>query len=249
VGVELARFEQGDAFAGDYPAALVDVQQRLEQLQLAQIVHGVRTMIVVDGWEGSGRKAVLKLLAAALDPCQVSVHSRQDALDGRHWLSPYWARLPRAGETAILFDSWHSIAAATRADGRIGDKEWGRTSDEINEFEAQQTDHGAVLLKLFFHISPAVQAARLAERAADPWLRSTMSEQATPRNVAQASWEQLLTRTNTRWAPWTIIDAADEQAASIAALTAIADALEKKVPSAPPASADNVLPIMVSANG
>ena len=197
----------------------------------------------MNGSDGSGRKAVLKLLAAALDPCHVAVHARPGDLDGRHWLSPYWSKLPRAGETSILFDSWHSDAVAARVAGNLPDKEWGRTSDEINEFEARQIEHGAMLLKLFFHISPAVQAARLAEQAADPWLRCLMSDDAVPRNLALASWEQLLTRTNTRWAPWTIIDAADQQSASVAALTAIADALQKKVPAAPPERGDNILPI------
>jgi polyphosphate kinase 2 (PPK2 family) len=243
MGVELARFEKGDAFVGDYPAALAEVQQRLQQLQLAQVVHGERVILVVDGWDGSGRKAVLKLLAAALDPCHVAVHARPGHLDGRHWLSPYWSKLPRAGETSILFDGWHSDAVAARVAGNLPDKEWGRTSDEINEFEARQIEHGAMLLKLFFHISPAVQAARLAEQAADPWLRCLMNDDAVPRNLAQTNWEQLLMRTNTRWAPWTIIDAADEQSASITALTAIADALQKKLPAAPPERGDNILPI------
>ena len=192
---------------------------------------------------------MLKLLAAALDPCHVAVHANSNEPDGRHWLSSYWSRLPRTGETSILFDSWHSEAVVARVSGRLPDKEWGRISDEINEFEARQIEHGAMLLKLFFHISPAVQATRLAEQAADPWLRCLMSEDAVPRNVAQATWEQLLTRTNARWAPWTIIDAADEQSASITALTAIADALQKRVPSAPPERGENILPIAGAARG
>lgn len=138
VGLELTRYERGDAFAGDYPAALADVQQRLRQLQLSQIVHGERVMIVTDGWDGSGRKAALKLLAASLDPCHFSVHSQSGELDGRHWLSPHWSRLPSAGETAVSFDSWHSDAVAARIEGQLGDKEWGRISDEINEFEARR---------------------------------------------------------------------------------------------------------------
>ena len=229
--------------------ALAGVQQRLQQLQLAQIVHGERVMLVVDGWDGSGRKAVLKLLAAALDPCHLSVHARAGDADGRPWLTPYWSQSPRGGETSILFDSWHSDAVAARVADKLSDKEWGRASDEINEFESRQIEHGATLLKLFFHVSPAVQAARLAARGADPWLRCLMSDDAVPRNLAQATWEELLTRTNTRWAPWTIIDGGDEQSAAIAALTAIADAVQKKVPSSPPERAGNILPIAGSARG
>jgi AMP-polyphosphate phosphotransferase len=247
--VELARFERGEPFAGDYPSALADLQARLKPLQIAQIVHGVRSMIVIDGWEASGRKSVVQLLLAALDPRQAAVNSERGSLDGRHWLSSYWSLLPRAGETAIVFDSWHSDAVSARVAGKLDDKGWGRASDEINEFESRQIEHGAMLLKLFFHISPAVQAARLAEQAADPWLRCLMSDDAAPRNLSQPAWEQLLTRTNTRWAPWTIIDAADDESASMAALTTIVDALEKKVPGSPPERGDNILPIAGSARG
>jgi polyphosphate kinase 2 (PPK2 family) len=246
VGVKLTDFEQATPFAGDHDAALADLQQRLAMLQLAQIVHGSRAIILFDGWEGSGRKAVLKLLAAALDPCHLSVHGGP-ALDqsGRHWLAHYWSLAPRSGETCVFFGSWYADAVRTRLAGDLADKDWARTSDELNEFEAQQTDHGAILVKLFFHVPGQVQSARLVARAADPWLQFTVGRDpavaASTRSAAQPLWEQLVSRSNTRWAPWTIVDAGDEQAAAVSALSAIADAFRKKVPLEPPAADDKVV--------
>ena len=242
MGVVLSQYEQGGAFGGDYAAALAALHERLAAVQLAQLVHGARAIILLDGWQGSGRRAALKLLASALDPCQLAVHAagQHEAADGRHWLARYWSRVPAAGQTSIFLGSWHTDALEARLAGALGDKEWSRTCDEINEFEAQQTDHGTVLIKLFFHVSPQVQAARLSARAADPWLRWTIRADeaggAAARDSAEALWEQLLTRTDTRWAGWAVVDGSDERSAGVAALEAIARGLEKAVPAEPPAA-------------
>lgn len=247
MGVVLSDIERGMPFAGDYGSAVRSLQERLAALQLAQTVHGGRSIVLFDGWQGSGRKAVLKLLASALDPCHFAVHAQEAGrgADGRHWLARYWSGVPAAGQTCVFLGSWHADAVCARLSGELDEKEWARSCDEINEFEAQQTDHETALIKLFFHVSPQVQATRLGARAADPWLRWTMQPDdaggAAARDAAQPLWDQLLTRTDTRWAGWTIVDGSDERAAAIAALESVARGLEKVVPAAPPASNDKVV--------
>ena len=247
MGVVLSDIEQAVPFAGDYASALASLHQRLAALQLAQTVHGGRSIILLDGWQGSGRNAVLKLLACALDPCHFAVHgvAGKETPDGRHWLARYWSSVPPAGQTCVFLGSWHADAVRARLSGALADKEWARSCDEINEFEAQQTDHGTALIKLFFHVSPQVQGARLGARAADPWLRWTMQPDeaigAAARDFAQPLWQQLLYRTDTRWAGWTIVDGSDEHGAAIAALEVVARGLEKVIPAAPPATDDKVV--------
>ncbi len=231
MGVVLSRYEQRAAFGGDHAAALAALHDRLAVVQLAQLVHGGRAIVLFDGWQGSGRRAALKLLASALSthvawqcmrPARTALRTggTGSQATGRGRLA--------AGQTSIFLGSWHTDAIEARLGGGLGDKEWARTCDEINEFEAQQTDHGTAL---FFHVSPHVQAARLSTRAADPWLRWTMRAEeaggAAARDCAEALWEQLLTRTDTRWAGWTIIEGSDEASAGVAALEAIARGLEK----------------------
>lgn len=252
MGVVLTDFEQGTPFAGDPAAALVALQERLARLHLAQIVHGKRAIILFEGWEGAGRKGALKALAGALDPCHAQVHCVGSAElgAGRHWLAPYWSRLPGNGETAIFFPSWYRDAVGRRARGELTDKAWARTCDEINEFEAQQTDHGTLVVKLFFHVTADVQAQRLSEREADPWLRalSEQAEAAAPsRDAELGAWTEMFKRSDTRWARWTVIDAGDGIAARIAALNAVAAALDKAVPAEPPLPAENVVPISAQA--
>jgi AMP-polyphosphate phosphotransferase len=239
MAIDLTAFEQGERFSGDYSAELAGLQERLSRLQLAQIVGGGRAMILFEGWDGGGRKGALRALAGALDPCHVAVHcpSAAEAGSGRHWLAPFWSRLPRNGETAMFYGSWYRHAVDRRAGKELIEKAWARTCDEINEFEAQQTDHGTLLVKLFFHVTADVQARRLAERDADPWFHALSLQQGgdpPSRAALQSGWNETFRRTDTRWARWTVIDAGDERSARIAALSAVASALERAVPNEPP---------------
>ncbi len=63
--------------------------------------------------------------------------------------------------------------------------------------------------------------------------------------VYRSALVQVLAQTDTRWAPWLMIDANDSAAAQVAGLTAIADLLEKALPQAPPETATSVVPFMV----
>ena len=248
VSTALTDFERGAPFAGDYDATLAALRERLSRLQLSQIVHRKRLIILLEGWEGAGKRSVLKLLGGALDPCHVRIHSSsfdRHELDERHWLARYWSQLPAAGETSIFYLSWYAQLAEARASGAMDPREWARATDEINEFESQQHDHGTVLIKLFFHISAAVQAQRHAETRRDPWRRWLMNTDSaiSPENrgLLQSALEDGFRATDTRWAPWRIIDANDARAGRIVALTALADAMEKAMPSAPPVEGDNVV--------
>lgn len=221
------------------------VRDRLAALQLAQIVHRRRAMILFDGLDGAGRRSALRQLAASFDPCHVSTLPYAPGDSDRHWLARYWASLPGPGDTALFHGSWYRQAAEERALGRLSDKAWARRGDEINEFEAQQRDHGTLIVKLFFHVTAKVQADRLAAREADPWRRwlSPLHDRQPPRDSQLAAWTELLASTNTRWAPWTIIDANGEDAGAAAALSAVVGALQKAIPLDPPETADKVVPI------
>lgn len=247
MAIELARFERGAPFAGDVTAALAAERERLGRLQLAQIVHGRRMIVAIDGWEGSGRRDLLKAICSGLDP----IFAHAQALPGLrdesepHWLAPFWARLPSAGHTSLFLRSWSERAVLARVAGRLTAKQWARSSDEINEFENAQAEHGTKIVKIFLHATAATQARRLEGRASDPWQRWRLRDddlaELEKRDSQQAAWTTLLHETDTRWAPWTVIDGNDQQAALIAGCRAVADAMERAMPAEPPSDATNVV--------
>jgi polyphosphate kinase 2 (PPK2 family) len=245
MAISLAHFEQGKPFPGDAAGALTVLQGRLVHLNQVQIAHKKRLVVLLEGWDGSGRKAVLRQLLGALDPCQAAVHCAAASVfseEERHWLTPFWTRLPKAAETALYYGSWYRRPIEQRVRGAMDDAHWGRAFDEINEFEAQQLDSGTMLVKLFFHVSEGVRERRLKARAADPWLRESLAAlQEIDRDEVMGSLTKMFAATDTRWAPWTVIDANDETAGQIAALSKVAELLEKKLPKQPPAR-DTVVP-------
>lgn len=247
MSIDLTQFEQGLPLGGDEAAALAGVQARLASLQTRQIVHGKRALIVLDGWAGSGKKGALKRLVAALDPCHVAVHCGDDSREEgaqRHWLSRFWSALPRGGETAVIYNSWHHQLVSRVIAGQADVTAAARGADAINEFENQQHEHGTIVVKLFFHVSAEVQGKRLRARQADEWRRwmvgpddlASLAE----RPGADAAWQSHFAQTDTRWSPWTMIDGANKRAARVRALEAIASALAKAVPEVPPVMSETV---------
>jgi polyphosphate kinase 2 (PPK2 family) len=214
------------------------MREHLRELQLPQIAYGRRAIVLFEGPEGAGKKAALRQLAAAFDPCHYAVHvtdyDRREAAEG-HWLARFWSQLPSAGRTSIFFRSWYRRVLDDRVLGRVDEGTIERAFDEINEFEAQQRDYGTLLVKLYFDVSAGVQERRLAERAANRWRAPTAHEQ--PMMVADSAYgravEELKSHSDMRWSPWRIIDGNDEESAAIAALEAIADAWSKAMPSEP----------------
>ena len=228
-----------DGALADHDAALAALREHLCELQLPQIAHGRRAIIIFEGPPGAGKKAALKQLAASFDPCHFAVHDvrhdRRQASEG-HWLARFWRQLPQAGDTAIFFRSWYRRVLDDRLLGRVEEKAIARAFDEINEFEAQQRDYGTLIVKLYFDVGAEVQERRLREQAANRWRRLTARDEAV--SVSDAGYAKALkdlrAYSDTRWSPWRMIDGNNEASATIAALTAVADAWAEAMPAEPP---------------
>ena len=219
--------------------ALAALCEHVGELQLPQIAHGRRAIILFEGLQGSAKKFALRQIATAFDPCHVHVHptafDRREASEG-HWLARFWRQLPSAGNTSIFFRSWYRRVLDDRVLGRTAEETIPRVFDEINEFEAQQRDYGTLLVKLYFDVSADVQEQRMTRRRQSPWrVRGAEDDFIRADEPSyQAALEQLRANTDTRWSPWRTIDADDEQQAALATLEAIADAWSKAMPSGPP---------------
>jgi polyphosphate kinase 2 (PPK2 family) len=235
--IKLADYEKGPAFEGDFDKALEKLQKRLEKIQVAHIVHRRRSVVMLEGWDAAGKGGIIKRATALLDPryCKVwSISAPTEEERGHHFLWRFWARLP-ANEHIAMFDrSWYGRVLVERVEGFCSEKEWKRGYDEINEFEAQQVDSGTAIVKLFVHITQKMQDKQFAQRLDDPYKRwKTGAEDYRNRARREEYLEALhdmFRRTDTRWAPWHVIDGNDRKAARVTALACIADALEAHVP-------------------
>lgn len=239
--IDLADYESGARYDGDYGHDLKALQERLERVQAAHITHGQRSVIMLEGWDAAGKGGIIKRLTAKLDPRYFEVWpigspSAEEA--ARHFLWRFWKRLPGTREISIFDRSWYGRVLVERVEGFAGETEWRKGYDEINEFEAQLTGSQTHLVKLFVHITQDEQDKRFADRLDDPWKRwKTGPEDYRNRSKRKAyltAIEEMFAQTDTRWAPWKLVDGNNKKAARIAALTHVAEALEAAVPMDPP---------------
>ena len=253
VAVNLSDFETGAKHPGDYGADLEALQERLARILVAHIVHKRRSLIVGEGWDAAGKGGAIQRLTAEWDPRAFQVWPVKAPTaeeKARHFLWRFWTKLPGAGEIAVFDRSWYGRLLVERVEGFASEAEWRRGYDEINEFEAQQTYDGMAIVKLFFHITQETQDERLKARLDHPWKRWKVTADDFRNRARRADYlaatEDMLEKTNTRWAPWTVIDGNNKKAARIAALTAVADALEAAIPMKPP-SADPAVAALAEA--
>ena len=161
--------------------------------------------------------------------------------------------MPGKGEINIFDRTWYGRVLVERVEGFCSDAEWKRAYDEINEFEAQQKDNGVTLVKLFLHVTQDEQDKRLQERLEDPWKRWKTGAEDYRNRARRAdylkAYHDMFARTDTRWAPWTVIDANNKKSARIAALTTIADTLERNVAMKPLAADPEVVKLAEAALG
>ncbi len=241
MAIDLSDYESGARYDGDYDEDLAELQELIARQLVSLHVHKRRAIIAAEGWDAAGKGGAIQRLTAQCDPRHYHVWPISAPSEGekaRHYLWRFWNRLPRAGEVAIFDRSWYGRVLVERVEGFAAEAEWRRAYDEINEFEAQQNADGTLIIKLFFHVTQEVQDERLAKRLEDPWKRWKVSQEDF-RNRARrddylAALKDMFDQTDTRWAPWTVIDSNNKKAARIAALRAVTDALSSHVPADPP---------------
>lgn len=238
--INLADHESGGKYAGDYAADMAALQDRLARIQAAHIMHGCQTVILFEGWDAAGKGGIIQRLCAEWDPRWFEVWpigALTEEEKARHFLYRFWKRLPGKRDIAVFDRSWYGRVAVERVEGFASERDWQRGYDEINEFEAQLTESGTNILKLFVHVTQEEQDRRLAARLDDPWKRWKTGADDYRNRARRAdylkAYADMFDRTDTRWAPWTVIDGNGKKAARIAALTHIADTLERRVPMVP----------------
>jgi len=239
--INLSDYEAGRKHDGDYDRDLKALQDRLSRVLVSHIVHKRRSVIVCEGWDAAGKGGAIQRLTSGWDPRAFKVWpiaAPTAEEKARHFLWRFWNRMPGRGEIAIFDRSWYGRVLVERVEGFAAEADWRRAYDEINEFEAQQSFDGTTMVKLFFHITQETQDERLRARLEHPWKRWKVTAEdfrnRSRRTDYIATVEEMLERTDTRWAPWTVIDGNTKKAARIAALSAVADALEAACPPKPP---------------
>jgi len=193
-------------------------------------------VIVYEGWDAAGKGGNIKRLTQELDPRGYAVIpiGAPDATErAHHYLWRFWRQLPKAGHIGIFDRSWYGRVLVERVEGLATEQQWRRAYQEINHFERQLAEFGAVVLRFWLHLSPAERLRRFEARERTPHKRHKIGHEDW-RNRARwndyhAAVVEMLERTGTTLAPWTVIEAEDKLWARIRALSVTVKTLEMRL--------------------
>jgi len=226
---KLADVDLGRALDKDaYQKELKKEQRRLSELHNRIYLKKVPVVIVYEGWDAAGKGGNIKRVAEALDPrgyqvVPIAAPSREEK--NRHYLWRFWRTLPRDGHIAVYDRSWYGRVLVERVEGLCAAEDWQRAYREINEFERQLYDWGAVVVKFWLHIDPDEQLRRFQERQNTPskqWkitAEDWRNREKWPQYEAAA--DDMMQYTSTDFAPWHIVEANDKKFARVKALQII----------------------------
>ena len=218
----------------EYKKELKKLQKRLSELHNVIYRKKIPVILCYEGWDAAGKGGNIRRVAYPLDPRGFDVHpiaSPEPHELNRQYLWRFWTRLPRTGHICIFDRTWYGRVMVERLEGFCSEKDWKRAYNEINEFERQLTDWGAVLLKFWIHIDQDTQLARFNERQNTPEKQWKITEEDWRNREKWPQYEtavdEMLQKTSTENAPWFIIESNDKYYARIKALRIIVEALEK----------------------
>ena len=218
----------------EYKTELDRLQGRLRMLHNRLYRKRVPVIMVYEGWDAAGKGGNIKRVTGALDPRGFEVHpiaSPEPKEKARHYLWRFWTRLPKTGHIAIFDRSWYGRVMVERLEGFCSENDWQRAFYEMNEFEQELHNWGAVILKFWVHIDSDTQLARFTDRQNTPAKQWKITDEDWRNREKWDEYEvaidEMLQKTSTTFAPWHILESVDKKYARIQALRIVVDTLEK----------------------
>jgi len=201
----------------EYRSKLKAAQNELSRIHNAMYMQRQPAAIVFEGWDASGKGGAIKRTVAPLDPRGYKVApygAPNDIENAHHYLWRFWNNVPKAGHLTVFDRSWYGRVMVERIEGFCSADDWNRAFGEINDFEKQLVDSGIALMKFWLHISPEEQLKRFEQRENTPSKKWKITDEDWRNrdkwNEYLEAVDEMLLRTSTDHAPWTIVEANDK---------------------------------------
>ena len=190
--------------------------------------------VLFEGWDASGKGGAIKRLVAPLDARHVRVaqFAAPSEDERRHrFLVRFAPALPGWGGMAVLDRTWYGHVLVERVEGFATRTEWKRGYDEINGFERMLAEEGMVFVKFWLHISSKEQLKRFEKRRDDPLKAWKLTDEDWRNRSRRRRYinavEEMLERTDTEWAPWTVVPAENKPYARVFVMEQVIGALRQ----------------------
>ncbi|MBR8828686.1 MAG: polyphosphate:AMP phosphotransferase [Gomphosphaeria aponina SAG 52.96 = DSM 107014] len=196
-----------------YKSQIEELMRQLRSLQNACWQQKLPVIVVLEGWAAAGKGALVKKIINYMDPRGFAVHPilTPTAEEQRYpFLWRFWQKLPRAGSMAFFYHSWYTHILEDRLFEKLPAEQSPIVMGQINFFERQLVEDGAVIAKFWVHLSRKELKRRLEKYEQDEleaWrVRKEDWQQAKRYNEYAALAEEMLTYTSTGAAPWTLVE-------------------------------------------
>lgn len=220
----------------EYKEKMAELEPKLGKLQRECRNLGIPVMIAFEGYGASGKGVQIGELIKALDPRGFEVYavkneSEEEKMHPFMWR--FWTKMPAKGRIAIYDSSWYRKVLIDRFDKKTKKEELADAYRSICSFEEQLSADGMVIIKIFLAIDKKSQKKRFEKLLSSQETAWRVSEGDLKRNKKFGKYqemnEEMLTRTDTEYAPWNVVEAVDRRFATAKIYAIVAQILAEKV--------------------
>jgi AMP-polyphosphate phosphotransferase len=220
----------------DFERKLPELRARLVQAEFALKEAKIPVLLIISGVDGAGKGDMVHRLNEWLDPRGLDIHAFWQETEEEREHPPYWhfwQALPPRGGIAILFGSWYTEPVTQRVYVRIKEAELDAALQRIASFEEMLANDGALVIKLWFHLS---------KKALHERLRHLEKKPETHWRVLPTDWahhklydkfirvsERALRSTDKPHAPWWLVESTDDRHRDLTAAKIILEAIEGRL--------------------
>ena len=214
---------------------LNNLQIEMLELQYLLFKRHIPLIIMYEGWDAAGKGGNITRIARYMNPLGydvIPVAAPDQSEKDHHYLWRFIRQYPKAGHIAIYDRSWYGRVLVERVENFCTETEWRRAYLEINEMEADYVySSGGGIVKFWLEISKDEQLRRFQQRANDPQKIYKITDEDWRNrekwNLYDEAIDEMLARTSTNIAPWTIIESDNKWYARVKALQTVIETIRK----------------------
>ncbi|MFO0561236.1 MAG: polyphosphate:AMP phosphotransferase [Polyangiales bacterium] len=215
-----------------YDDKLEGLQAKLNELSRHPEFSEHSLICVFEGPDAAGKGGAIRRVTRALDARQyrvIPVAAPTEEERAQPYLWRFWRHIPRKGNAAIFDRSWYGRVLVERVENFCREEDWSRAYAEINDFEEQLAQNGAVLCKFWLHVSEDEQLKRFEDRKNTGFKHYKITDEDWRNREKWGAYEKatcdMIDQCSTEIAPWTVVPANDKHFARVAVLDTICSRL------------------------
>jgi polyphosphate:AMP phosphotransferase len=212
----------------EYERDLPAFQERVREIQYRLYKRKIPLIIVYEGWDAAGKGGNIMRLVRQMNPRGydvIPIVRPNDTEDQYHYLRRFVRNFPRGGHLTVFDRSWYGRVLVERVEGLCSETEWKRAYNEINEMEETYVENGGGMIKFWLEIDKDEQLARFRQREKDPLKQWKITDEDWRNrekwDLYDRAVDEMLARTHTPAAPWTVVESNDKWFARLKTLQTV----------------------------